>query len=319
MRIRIIILLCLCVLATDIQAQLLPLMLNNRDNAAFVNPAMTGVPAKLEIGKRSRDYINTIVGVSSRLQWTGFGDEGPFTSYAKIAQRLSVDRRGEKFFWGGAFFMDDNTGLTSFTSAGINTSYHQYLGNDSYIHAGISFRFTQNTLGRGDILARDQADVIIDNYQSSWYMNSGIGLFYSSSLFYIGASLPNTVFRQPDTQLALISKHYYGVLGGYIHLMDDDVYLEPSIWVRTADQLPFYYDLGLTINFYIENAGKRASGTYHGKQVWAGIGYDAAKALRAEAGIYYEKMKFSFIYNHYLNNPGYVFGSGLEGGIYLIL
>jgi len=294
-------------------------MLNNRDNAAFVNPAMTGVPTKLEIGKSARDYINTMVGASSRMQWTGFGEDGPFTNYAQISQRLSVDRRGEKFFWGGAFFMDDNTGLTSFTSAGINTSYHQYLGNDSYIHAGISLRYTQNSLNSSEVFARDQGDQLIDNYQSRWYLNSGIGLFYSSSLFYVGASLPNTVFRKPDTELALLSKHYYGVLGGYIHLADDDIYLEPSIWVRTADKLPLYYDLSLTVNFYIENSGRRASGSYHGKQVWAGLGYDAAKALRAEAGIYYEKVKISFIYNYYLNNPGFAFGSGLEGGIFLIL
>lgn len=300
-------------------AQLLPLMLNNRDNAAFVNPAMTGVPAKIELGKRPRDYISTMAGVSSRMQWTGFGTDGPFTNYAKISQRLSIDRRGEKFFWGGVFFMDDNTGLTSFTSAGINTSYHQYLGNDSYLHAGISIRFTQSTLGRGDIRARNVSDEVIDNFQSEWFLNSGIGVFYSSSLFYFGASLPNTVFRDPQSKLGTLSNHYYGTLGGYLHLRDDEIYLEPSIWVRTADRLPFYYDLGLTVNFYIENSSRRASGSYHGKQVWAGVGYDAAKALRVEAGIYYEKVKFSFIYNHYLNNPGYALGSGLEGGLYLIL
>lgn len=305
----------------EVPAQLLPLMLNNRDNAAFVNPAMPGVALKQEIGKRPQRYYKTIIGFSSRKQWTGFEQDGPFTNYFKASRRFNTQKRGKRFLWATAFALTDKTGPTSLTSYGVNLSYHIDFNDYNYLAAGLTARVSNENLNRADLILDEGGanDDLIDGFQNRSFLNTGFGMLYSNTNFYIGASLPNTVLfnREQDRTLSTLSNHYYFVGGLYINV-DEATYVEPSVWYRRADNLKDYYDIGIKLNrvFY----GSLGRGPKHLlRQGWVGIGYDAARALRGEVGLLYDMIKFTFIYNHYLSNPGGTFGSGFELGINLIL
>ena len=215
--------------------------------------------------------------------------------------------------WGSAFFMSDRTGPISLQTSGLNASMHYYLGGNNYIQVGLSMRLSQSSLDRDKLRIQDADDpVISDNFSNEWFWNSGIGVFYTANSFYIGASIPNTVIQDRNNLSRGLSDHYYGVIGGYIPLGVGSTYLEPSLWLRTSPDYPVYYNMGLRLR------SELATSSEYGHPVWLGMGYDSVNAIHVELGFWYEKIKFNIISTHYLGN-GATFGSGLEGGINLVL
>ncbi|MEL6254620.1 MAG: PorP/SprF family type IX secretion system membrane protein [Bacteroidota bacterium] len=305
-----------------VSAQLLPLMLNNRDNLEFFNPAMPAYPLMWE-KNYGNDFANTIVGLSSRRQWTNFGSDAPWTNYFRASHKFHPEfkRRKDDFLWLSTFFMADKTGPASLNTFGINASYHMNISDDTYLSAGLSLRYSNNNLKRDDIILSDSNDEGLANFNPQGFLNSGMGIFLNNRKFYLGVSIPNTVlFNNNIDGLGLLSDHIYGALGAYFSL-SRQLYLEPSIWVRRAENLtainsiPFFYDLGFKVT--VTPRGLLGKGNRIQRKLWAGVGYDASKAARAEAGLLYDKFSFNFIYNYYLSSTTSNFGSGLELGINL--
>ena len=313
MRIVLLWLLLAMGLQIPLQAQLLPLFLNNRDHVSIINPAMTGIPLIFEQYKRPRDYAKTLVGLSTRLQFSKFGGNSPLTHVAKFSQKVDLGD-SDHFLWGSAFFMQDRTGPVSLLTTGINTSLHYYLGGNHYMQVGLSLRMTQSSLNQEKINAKDEIDPIItENFTNEWFLNSGIGVLYSGPAFYVGGSMPNTVL-QDRTQLSrVLSNHYYGVAGVYVPISGRSTWLEPNVWIRYVQDFPTYYNASIRFRTAFE-AGK----SRYGHPVWVGVGYDSIRALHIEFGFWFDKLKLTIISTQYPGKSN-AFGSGIEGGINLVL
>ena len=103
MRIFTLLILAIVCVQADLKAQLLPLFLNNRDHVSLINPAMSGMPLFLEKYRKPRDYVKTIVGLSSRFQWTKFGENSPLTNFARFHQKFELGD-SDHFYVGECFF-----------------------------------------------------------------------------------------------------------------------------------------------------------------------------------------------------------------------
>ena len=298
-------------------AQQIPLFFTHRNNANIVNPAMTGVPMVYENNKRVLEQINWIGGLSSRLQWTQFGDDSPFTNTFRLMGKASLGNnrrraRADKFMWLGGYVLTDRTGPTSMVLLGANASYHVEVSRDSYFQVGLSLRMAQSRLDPNKLVNYETGDPVIDrnSQETNSFVSPGWGVFYSNPYFYAGLSMPQTVLESsdPTTSSLQLSNHFYGVLGAYLPLPANDyTFIEPAIWVKNASNFPLLVDIHLRLRSALTPGNEE-------HPIWVGIGYDTGKAAKAELGLSFEALQFNFVYSHYLA-LGSSTGSAIEGGL----
>ncbi len=304
---------------TTLQAQLFPLMYNTRDNAFIINPAMTGIPLLLERNTPPKLKTKTIAGISSRLQWTNFGEDSPITHYARIQHRLQGRGRRNtgKSAWLGGYIVTDRTGPLRLNLYGVNASYHLYLSGQNYLHFGLSVRLATQNLDQNRIVVNGdpfQDEVIANNLNNSnTFLSSGFGVFYSGEFFYAGISIPQTTFSSSENADVLrLSNHFFANGGLYIPLtsINRDTYIEPAIWIRTASEISALFDVSVKYRSILKKSTEIP--------YWVGIGFDTNNSVRAELGGKIQKLKVNIIYNYYFGGLS-DFGSGLEGGVSILL
>ena len=315
---KIFLFLCFCLGMSgtlSLFSQQIPLFFTHRNNANIVNPAMTGVPMVYENEKRVLEQINWIGGLSTRIQWTQFGENSPLTSTFRLMGKAGLGNnrrraRADKFMWLGGYVMTDRTGPTSVVLLGGNASYHVEVGRDAYFQVGLSIRMAQHKLDPNKLVNYETGDPVIDrnSQQTSSFVSPGWGVFYSNPYFYAGASMPQTVLQTPDTDQLQLSNHFYGVLGAYLPLPANDyTFLEPAVWVKSAQNFPLLVDVHLRLRSALTPGNEEYP-------MWVGFGYDTGKAAKVELGLSFEALQFNFVYSHYLS-LGSSTGSAVEGGL----
>lgn len=253
------------------QAQQLTLFTQYRENTTLINPA------SLE-----GDYLafgqNLTVGASYRAQWTGLSG-APRTASIR-ATYLNVDWSGVTLMAGG-HILNDQTGPTGFTGvfgrlAGVLTDDPEFGG----LSLGLSAGMVQFRVNAGDIVLRQEGDVLGTVDQAQFFPDVGVGLFFYRMLdggafdgdyFYAGASIPQvmgldfTFQNENGDFLTRRVRHFYGQLGMY-KFFDNDSFLEPSVWVKYTPNAPFNADFNLRYqlptSFWV-GTGLSTAGTYH--------------------------------------------------------
>ncbi|MCB0520935.1 MAG: PorP/SprF family type IX secretion system membrane protein [Lewinellaceae bacterium] len=251
--------------------QQLPIFNQYTEIQTYLNPA--NIPV---------DYLqynmNKVMGLTYRIQWLEMEDS-PRTGLFRF-EKVREDKN--LMTWGGMLF-NDHVGASDIT--GIYGKYAYQVrpagNNNLLIGLGLTAGLLQYRLD-GTELEFDPNDVLKDKKETSWLPDFGLGLnltYYpeTGTKWYAGVSLPQTFglsanFKTGDGNDLSIKRvvHLYSSAGA-IFAVGQQGFLEPSIWVKYAQNAPLNIDFNLRQKFV--------------NNFWMGLGYGTSKNVHLEMGM----------------------------------
>lgn len=200
-------------------------------NMHILNPAYAGSEGTLNIS------------VLGRNQWVGI-DGAPKTLTASI--NAPVGRNV------GLGFSEiaDKIGPVKEQNVYADFSYNLQVGDYSNLALGIKggFTFLNADLVGLDLGDNVSDDAFLENIDRTMG-NVGVGLFYYSDKFYLGASVPNLLkslqFKKKNGYIydykAIEELHYF-ITSGYIFEVSNNLKLKPSIMAKAVNGAPLSLD-----------------------------------------------------------------------------
>ncbi len=289
-------------------AQQLPLFTQYRENHSFLNPATMNNDLLLYEYKLS-------AGLSYRSQWTSFNNT-PVTQTARV--EYFSNKTNNTF---GFQMINDQTGPTGLTGGYVRAAYLLNGDDDRWgINLGLMGGLVQYRIKIDEINFRDDGDIVAADQATRWYPDFGIGLYFYQTLnygdrLYGGISMPqvfglNSVFEDDNKEAFSINRvrHYYGMLGLYKYL-NEQHFLEPSIWLKYVPNAPIQADFNLRFQYndvFWMGGGVSTSGTLH---IEVGV---LAGALFS---LYDRHLKIGYGFDHTFKNFGPFYGSTHEVNI----
>ncbi len=284
-RLQLYLVCLICGITLPLFSQQLSLFSQYRENQTIINPAAVG-----------SNYLayeqNLSFGASYRRQWQGI--EGAPTTANFRGEYLYTEGSPVTLLTGG-YLINDQTGPTGFT--GVYGRIGGLLTGDPYyggISAGLSFGAVQYRVNTSEIRLRQSNDVLATDDQNRIYPDVGLGVFAYSRLdggifngdyVYGGVSIPQVIgldlsFKNENGEFYTRRvQHFYGMLGFY-KFFKDEGFLEPSVWVKYAPNVPVNVDINLRYqmaqNFWI-GVGGATSSTMHietGVLIGENLGFD---------------------------------------------
>lgn len=269
---------CLLLGATiNLSAQQLSLFTQYRENQTILNPAAVG-----------NNYLaydqNLSFGASYRNQWQGF--EGSPTTATLRGEYLMNNGDAVSLLAGG-YLVNDQTGPTGYT--GLYGRVGGLLSDDPYyggISVGLSFGAVQYRVNTSEIRLREQNDVIGADNQNQIFPDVGAGVFaykmldgggfFDGDYVYGGLSIPqvfglDVTFENENGEFSTKRlQHFYGNIGLY-KFFKDEGFLEPSVWVKYAPNVPVNVDINLRYQM--------------AQNFWVGMGGSTSQAMHIELGV----------------------------------
>lgn len=256
-------------------SQQLSLFSQYRENQTIINPAAPG-SSYLGYGQ------NMTIGASYRVQWQGF-ENAPTT--ANLRGDFLYTEGSPVSIMGGAYLLNDQTGPTGFT--GLYGRIGGLLSDDPYyggISLGLSFGMVQYRVNGSEIRLRQQGDILEGEDLNKLYPDVGVGVFaykmldggtFDGDYVYGGISVPQVIgldltFENDNGEVYTTRvQHYYGMIGFY-KFFKNEGFIEPSIWVKAAPNVPVNVDFNLRYQM--------------AQNFWIGAGAATSKAMHVEAG-----------------------------------
>ncbi len=257
-------------------SQQLPMFTQYREYRSIINPAaITG-------GYLNHEH-NFSAGVSYRSQWTEISS-APRTAVLH-GEYMTTDYEPFNLIVGGSI-LHDQTGPTGFT--GIYGRIGGLLSGDPYyggISAGITIGAVQYRVNASELRVREENDILAMTDQNKVFPDVGLGVFaytlleggwFDEDHLYGGISIPQAIgldleFQGEDGTFSTKRvQHFYGTVGLYKYL-NDDSFLEPSVWVKYAPNAPVNVDVNLRYQLSFN--------------FWVGAGYSTANAMHLETGV----------------------------------
>ena len=255
------------------QEQFTQFMFNQLD----VNPAYAGsrgVPSLMAI---------------YRAQWLGF-DNAPRNILANFNAPLFDDRVGF-----GLGLSNQNIGVMNTWDVSMAYSYNIPFSETTSLRFGLQGSLRQLSVDFLDpsVIIRQSNDPSVLTAESSKFSgNVGLGVYFSTKQFYIGASVPSLYpteigFNSTAPLIAQESPHYYLMSGAMIPLTSK-MDFKPSLLLKYVQNAPFDADLNLSLVFSKmihagisyrlggDGSGESVDLTlfYQAKHLGFGIGYD---------------------------------------------
>lgn len=201
-------------------------------NLSLVNPAYAG----------SKEGVN--INTFYRSQWVGIKD-APRTATlgldASVGNNLGI----------GLSVISDKLGPLTENSVFADISYAINLGTENKLAFGLKgglnfvnadFPNEIVTINSNDIAFRERLNRMLPNF--------GIGLFYYSEAFYVGASIPNILetlhFEQNESLKAKEKTHTF-FTAGYVMIISDELKFKPSTMIKTVEGSPISIDLSANL------------------------------------------------------------------------
>ena len=266
---------CCLLCAFSLKAQQIPLFTQYREAQGVLNPASINYDF-------FTDRHTTSFGVSLRRQWTEITN-APTTQILR-GEHFMADRDGVCLLTGG-YLMNDQTGPTGFTGvygrfATVFTSDATYSG----LSIGLSAGAVQYRIKTSEIKLHDPNDIRALTDRMQVYPDIGAGIFYYQRMdglsdddyFYAGASVPQLMGLDIEFPTATDKfstkriQHFFGNVGWY-HYVGQTSFIEPSIWVKYAPQVPLNIDLNVRYQM--------------ASSMWVGVGTSLKGKIHAETGV----------------------------------
>lgn len=226
----------LCILfAVSVKAQQEPQYTQYMYNTLTVNPGYTGSTGNLEAL------------LLHRSQWVGI-DGAPqtqaFTIHSPVSDRIGL----------GLSAINDRLGPADEFYVDGNFSYTIPVGVESKIAFGLKAgaRILNIDWSRGRFF--QEGDPLLNNNINNKVRASvGVGIYYYTDDYYIGASVPNFIRSDyyDDIQEATVSDrlHYY-VMAGYVFNLSDNLKFKPAVLGKIVSGAPVTVDA--SANFLIQ-------------------------------------------------------------------
>lgn len=236
-------------------AQQHPLFSHYMFNGLFINPAYAG----------SKEFVSTTF--IARKQWTGF-DGAPSSQIASLHAPLNNHKVGL-----GAVISNDKIGITNQTDFYGSYAYHIPMDNGK-LSLGLNGGFSYFKSQFSELTVWDTDDPVYEtNSLSNILPNFGAGVYYYSTKFYAGLSVPQLISYDPEQSLHVelekvhkVSRHYY-LTSGMIIKTPGELKFRPSFLIKYSANAPIQYDVNL--NVLISDI------------IWVGASYRSSDAITA--------------------------------------
>jgi type IX secretion system PorP/SprF family membrane protein len=224
-------------------------------NQLAINPAYAG----------NNDALN-LTGLS-RKQWFGIdGSPTTFTvfGHTPILNNLLAKVNGEKYgnqVGVGIVLMNDHIGINNTFISSFAYSYKILLNDERRLSFGLqgsvlNFRQAFNKLDNINTM-----DPVFQDNISITTFNVGTGVFYESSRYYVGFSVPEIIENRlsPESSSVARQLRQYFLTGGYVFYLNLNFKVKPTFLVRYTEGMPPGFDISANL-------------LYRDK-IWAGIAY----------------------------------------------
>lgn len=260
-------------------------------NTLAVNPAYAG----------SRGAL-TVTGLY-RNQWIGFKG-APVTQTITGHAPLLKDKLGL-----GLSAVNDRIGPTSNTSVYADFAYRIPLGQlkKGKLSLGIKGGINILRVGLNEIGVLQGMDPSFsENYTSKVMPNFGFGVYYHTTNFYLGASVPKLLenyytSRVENAKDEMRERRHYNLIAGGMIKLGKKVKLKPSFMLKIAESTPPVLDFTtllylLNDRFWIGPAFRTAFKS--NDAVSAIVGVNVIKQLAIGYAFDYSLVNKTFEYNH---------------------
>lgn len=265
--------------------QQLPLYSQYMLNDFAINPALAG----------SKSY--SPVRLNVRNQWAGLGVSAPLTNTLSFHAPL---RDGE-FGLGGTVFQE-KTGPYSQFGLMLSYAYHIKLSNynSTRLSLGASLMATQHSLNQDELEFKNPDPSFESGIVSSLAPDATFGAMLHSSTFYLSGAvhqLFESTFREAASNTFGDNDQvrHYILNGGFKYFIYNDVFLEPSFFIKTIDSGPVQLDVNARLVL---------------EKFWTGVSLRSSKSVIALVGIEIGQLHLGYGFDLTLSSIGtYTTGS----------
>ena len=258
-------------------------------NPYVLNPAIAGTEDFL--------YVQT----SYKSQWQGF-EGSPQTGYLTGHSTLNKRTIGynqkkfntERWFSLGGVFTYDKTGPIKQTSGYATLAYNMPLSSKGLrISFGINTGIKNFSYSPEGFLGNipDQNDPSIQNGYNNTVLDMALGFWLYNKKFFAGISsfqllenkLKNNIINEQNLLEGSLLRHYFLMAGLKINF-NKDLYIVPSVLVKSISQLPLSFDVNSKLVY---------KNTY-----WVGINYRNEESFAGFIGMLVNKrLEISYSYD----------------------
>lgn len=278
-----------------VKAQQLPLYSQYMMNGFLLNPAVAG----------SDGY--TTFNLTAREQWVGF-ENAPRTHAFSIQTRIlkksfilkgtPVKRRVYKpstrgRVGVGGYIFNDRNGLVTRTGIQLTYAYHIWL-EETQLSFGLSGSAFQFRVNDAELTFFDQREPLLSGglRKVIYVPDANFGVYLLNNKYRVGFSVAQLFqsalkFGNKSFDDYRMLRHYY-LMGAYRFDLNVDYQLEPSVLIKTTEQLLLQAD----INFKI----------YYKNDYWAGLSFRTSGALIAMAGVRVNQLYFGYAFDYTLTS-----------------
>ncbi|WP_369048664.1 type IX secretion system membrane protein PorP/SprF [Tenacibaculum sp. UWU-22] len=206
-------------------------------NTMSVNPAY--------VGTRGHITINAL----GRTQWVGF--EG-----APDTQTLSYDSPlGYTSLGLGVNLVNDVLGASHETYLDANVAYRIQTSEEGNLSFGLKLggRLLNVDWSKGDYLDRDD-EVLRNNINNKFLPSVGAGIYYYTSKFYVGLSVPNFIrtehydASQKIEKVAVERMHFF-LISGLVFDLNRNIKFKPAVLFKGVSGAPLSLDVSANFLF----------------------------------------------------------------------
>ncbi len=224
-------------MASQLEAQQIPLYSQYYYNPFMYNPARTG----------ERDA--TQLYLMYRKQWVDFKG-APETRVATLDGTIK-----DKIGLGGYVF-SDITNIVERIGAQLAYAYYFKIGEHHKLSLGLSAGVLETRVDFSKVVIDDLNDALLGtNQQRGLNFDASAGISYWFKGLQVGFSVPqvlgtNIRFQDRDESSYRMGRHYLSTVGYAIPLMDEQFFIEPNAMFRTTDKFNTYQvDFGSSFRY----------------------------------------------------------------------
>lgn len=275
------------------KAQQAPLYSQYMLNGFLLNPAIAG----------AEGY--TAVNLTVREQWLGLAN-GPatyalsfqtrFMQESQISRSKSVRRRGKSASRGGrvglgGYIFNHKNGAVDRTGLKLTYAYHIDLDR-AQLSFGLSMVGYQYKLDEDMIkLEIPDDDLWLGIHQSVFIPDADAGVYLSGNDFWVGVSveqlLESAIKFGDNGYETLVMERTYNLLGGYDFMVNRDLTLSPSAYIKVTENGKMQVDI----------SGK----CFFKQDFWGGLTYRTGHSVVLMAGVMVDRLVFGYAYDIGLN------------------
>jgi len=193
----------------------------------------------------------------------------------------------------GGFVFDDRNGMVSRTGFQLTYAYHIWM-DETQLSFGLSGTAFQFRINDEKLTFFDQSEPLLsgDLRKALFVPDANFGVYLLNSSYHVGFSVDQLFQSYLKIGNAGLSdyrmlRHYY-LSGGYVFPLQNEFFLEPSILIKTTEELLYQIDFNAKLQYKAD--------------YWVGLSYRTAGAVILFAGIKLDKFYFGYAFDYTLSS-----------------